>query len=46
MLVKIRITLGPSISETKCDRDKPIFSAERRGESDHAEAYNIDSIGS
>ncbi len=25
---KIRPTLGHSISGTKCDRDKPIFSAE------------------
>ncbi len=28
---KIRPTLGPSISGTKCDRDKSIFSAERGG---------------
>ncbi len=31
---KIRPTLHPSISETKCDRDKPIFSAKRSGQSD------------
>ncbi len=29
--------LGPSISGTKGDRDKPIFSAERGGQSDCAE---------
>ncbi len=27
-------TLGPSISGTKYDRDKPIFSAEKGGQSD------------
>ncbi len=32
-----RPNLGPSISGTKCDRDKPIFSAERGGKSDCAE---------
>ncbi len=31
---KIRPTLDPSISGTKCDRDKPNFSAERGGQSD------------
>ncbi len=31
---KIRPNLDPSISGTKCDRDKPIFSAERGGQSD------------
>ncbi len=31
---KIRPPLGPNISGTKCDRDKPIFSAERGGQSD------------
>ncbi len=31
---KITPTLGPSISGTKCDRDKPIFSAEKGGQSD------------
>ncbi len=31
---KIRPTLRPSISGTKCDRDKPIFSAERGGQLD------------
>ncbi len=34
---KIRPALGPSISETECDRDNAIFSAERRGQSDHDE---------
>ncbi len=34
---KNRPTLGPSISETKCDRDKPSFSAERGGQSDCVE---------
>ncbi len=42
---KIRPTLGPSISGTKCDRDKLIFSAEREGQSDFAEVYNWDPIG-
>ncbi len=31
---KIRPTLGPRISGTKCDKDKPILSAERGGQSD------------
>ncbi len=31
-------TLGSSISGTKCDRDKQISSAERRGPSDCDEA--------
>ncbi len=35
---KIRPTLGPSISGSKCDRDKPILSAERGGQSDDDEA--------
>ncbi len=31
---KLDINLGPNISGwTKCDRDKPIFSAERGGQS-------------
>ncbi len=34
---KIWPNLGPSISGTKCDRNKPIFSAEREGQPDHAE---------
>ncbi len=34
----IRPDLGPNISGTKCDRDKPILSAERGGQSDHDEA--------
>ncbi len=34
---KIRSTLGPSISGTKCDRNKPIFTAERWGQSDYDE---------
>ncbi len=34
---KIRPTLGPSISGTRYDRDKPIFSAERGGQSDGVE---------
>ncbi len=34
---KIRPTLGPSISGTKCNRDKQIFSAERGGQSDCVE---------
>ncbi len=29
ILVKIRPSLGPNISGTKCDRDKPIIFAER-----------------
>ncbi len=29
--------LGPSISETKCDRDKPILSAEKGDQSDCVE---------
>ncbi len=32
-----RLTLGLSISGTKCDRDKPIFFAERGGQSDCVE---------
>ncbi len=28
---KFRATLGPSISGTKCDRDKPIFFCRKRG---------------
>ncbi len=32
-MCKIRPILGPSISETKCDRDKPFLSAERGGQS-------------
>ncbi len=39
---QIRPTLGPCISRTKCDRDKPIFSAQRVGQSDRDEAYNRD----
>ncbi len=31
-LWKNRPTLGQIISGTKCDRDKPIFSAEREGQ--------------
>ncbi len=42
---KITLTLGPSISGTKCDRDKPIFSAEKGGQSDCVEVWNIDPIG-
>ncbi len=34
---KIRPTLGPGISGTKCDRDKSIFSAVRGGQSDCVE---------
>ncbi len=34
---KIRPTLYPSISGTKCHRDKPIISAERGDQSDHDE---------
>ncbi len=34
---KITPTLGPSISGTECDRDKPIFSAEKGGQSDCVE---------
>ncbi len=33
-----RSTLGPNISGTKCNRDKPIFSTERGGQSDRGEA--------
>ncbi len=36
-----RPTLGPSISGTKCDRDNPIFSTERGGQSDCVEVYKI-----
>ncbi len=36
--VKIRPTLGLSISGTKHDRDKAIFSPERGGQSDYDEA--------
>ncbi len=43
---KIRPILGPSISGTKCDRDKLIFSAERGVQSDHDEALNMGSIRS
>ncbi len=43
--MKSRPTLGSSISGTKCDRDKPIVSAERGGQSDCVEVYNRDSIG-
>ncbi len=32
---KIWPNLGHIISETKCDRDKPIFSAEKGGQYDH-----------
>ncbi len=39
---KIRSTLGPSISGTKYDREKLIFSTEREGQSDRDGAYNID----
>ncbi len=31
---KIEPILGPNISGTKCDRDKPIFFTERGGQSD------------
>ncbi len=41
----MRPTLGPNISGTKCDRDKPIFSAERGDQSDCVELYNRDPIG-
>ncbi len=34
LLKKIRPTLSKFISGTKCDRDKPIFSAERGGQYD------------
>ncbi len=34
---KSRTTLGPSISGSKCDKDKPIFFAERGGQSDYVE---------
>ncbi len=36
--MKYLINLDPSISGTKCDRDKSIFSAEIGGQSDHDEA--------
>ncbi len=36
--------LGPGISGTKCDRDKPIFSAQRMGQIDRNDAYNRDPI--
>ncbi len=38
---KIWSTLCSSISGTKCERDNPIFSAERRGQSDHDEIKKI-----
>ncbi len=31
-------TLGPSISQTKCDRDKPFSMEERGSQSDRVEA--------
>ncbi len=31
----LKICLGPSISGTKCDRDKPTFSAKREDQSDY-----------
>ncbi len=34
----IRPNLGSRISRTKCDKDKPICSAEREGQSDRDEA--------
>ncbi len=34
---KIRPTLGPIISGTKCDRDKPIFCPEGGGQSDRVD---------
>ncbi len=37
-------SLGPSISGTKCDRDKPILSAERGCQSDRTDALNRDTI--
>ncbi len=44
---KNKPNLGPSISGTKCDRDKPIlFRHEEGGQSDWLEAYNRDLIGS
>ncbi len=43
---KNRPTLRPSISGTKCDRDKPIFSAERGGQSEDDDTYNRDLVGS
>ncbi len=44
--LKKRTTLGPSIFGTSSDRDNPIFSAERGGQSDGVEVYNRDLIGS
>ncbi len=41
----MRPNLGPSISGTKCDRDKPIFSPKGGGQSDCVEVYNRDPIG-
>ncbi len=35
---KIRPTLGPSISDTKCDRDKLLIFFRKRGQSDRDEA--------
>ncbi len=35
--MKSRQPLGPIISGDKCNRDKPIFSAKREGQSDHVE---------
>ncbi len=36
---KLRPNLGPSISGTKCDRDKPIIFAEKGGKQDRDEPY-------
>ncbi len=40
----LRQILGPSICGSKCDREKPIFSAERGGQSDRVEVYSRDPI--
>ncbi len=42
---KITTTLGPSISRTKCDGDKSIFSAEKGGQSDCVEVLKISKKG-
>ncbi len=44
--LKIRPSLCPRISGTKCDRHKLIFSAERGDQSDLFAPYNRDQIGS
>ncbi len=44
--MKNQINFRSSASGNKCDRDKPIFSAERGSQSDCVEVQNRDLIGS